>query len=424
MKKQELERMLMDPEGLKKLSERALAIKQKYGESEAAEGQPVLRQQLVELQSHKPRPTPEEMRFNDDDHFARGVPLAEPGRFPLSQIAGLLPALEKAGPPEILEKLTARCRAEPSPANQLLLEDAINQLTTIGELDERTEKLVQQAIDLLAQAGAKGDSIWGRFYQHANYRGWSYYLNHGPGWVYRLVTRLGGSYNDAISSLYVGTSSNDRGMMILFEHERFRGRYACFPGTPGTTVWTNYVGDFINDRTTSILAVRRFNPEKEVSIALGSLGLSGRIQEYVASVPRISMRGNPIITWDMWPDFDPSRRYIYLRIPVRVDVPYWFDYDAEIRYWIYLYVDSAGSLHAYTAWYGCWVEGGVKSDSISDRIMNELPATLGTIDTELANVLSLVTPLLGPLERQYFLPGTAAATGHADDDVTIVLVRR
>jgi hypothetical protein len=212
--------------------------------------------------------------------------------------------------------------------------------------------------------------------------------------------------------------------MIIFQDKNFRGRYGRFVGTPGTTEYTNYVGSFLNDRTSSILSVRRFNPEKEVVVSLGSLGLREKITEYADGIDRVSLRGNPILTWDMWPSFSPSKRYIYLRIPVRIDVPNWFDYDAEIRYWIYLYVNSAGNLIAYVDYYGCWVESGVKSGSISDKIMEALPGTLGTINTELANSIGLVAPLLGPLERQYFLPGTAGSTGNTDDDITLVLVKR
>lgn len=424
MKKIEFERMLMDPEGIKAVAERAKVIKEKYGESEAAHGLPASRQRFVEPRGYEVRPTPEEIRINDDDHFARGNLMAEVNHFLPEDIAPFIQKSEKADAREILAKLVERCRKEPSQPNQFLVEDAINWLTSAGEPDSKTEKLIEEAINILGQPREGSDSIWSRFYQHSNYGGWSYFLNHGPGWVYRLVSWIGSSYNDAISSLFVGTSTGDRGEMILFEHDQFRGRYARFSGTPGTTVWTNYVGGFMNDRTSSILAVRRFNPEKEVSVALGSLGLRGRIAEYAAGIERISLRGDPILTWDMWPSFSPSRRYIYLRIPVTVDVPNWWDYDAEIRYWVYLYVNSAGNLGAYVDWYGCWVESGVKSGSIANRIMEALPGTLGTINTELANAIALVAPLLGPLERQYFLPGIAGNTGHTEDDVTIVLVRR
>lgn len=426
MKKIDFEKMLMDPEGLKTITERARSISERFGSTEAAKGIPAMRQKIIQAQPHEARPTAEEIRLNDNDHFSRGNMQVKPGQFIPDDVLTSIGKGKKVDPAEVLAKLVDRCRKEPSKANQYLVEDAINSIISVGIPDAKVEKTIEEAIEMLGKPSEKGDidSIWGRFYQHSGYNGRSYFLNHSPGYVYRYVSWIGSTYNDIISSLYVGTSATDRGEMIIFEHKNMVGRFARFQGTPGSTVWTNYVGGYMNDRTSSILAVRRFNPEKEFVISLGSLGLRSQIAEYAGSVPNISLRGNPVITWDMWPSFSPSRRYVYLKIPVRVDVPNWWDYDAEIRYWIYLYVNGAGALGAYVDYYGCWVESGVKSGSIADRIMEALPATIGRVNSELGSAISLVSPLLGPLERQYFLPGTAGSTGHTEDDVTLVLVRR
>jgi hypothetical protein len=232
--------------------------------------------------------------------------------------------------------------------------EAIEMLTTPKGTKEHKEK--------------KLDSIWSRVYRHANYNGSSAFLHHGPGWVYRLF--YAGFFHsvhlhDRISSLYVDASAGEvAGEVILFQHNRFLGRYAMFSTTPGDPTqrnWVSYVGNFINDRTSSILIVRRFNNEMTFPLVSSYSLFSGEdlrdeIRNFVNSVSRVSPRGNPIITWDMWPDFD-SRRFIYISVPIRVDVPHWFDYDAEVRYWVYPYVDSGGTLRAYIAWYGAWVEG-------------------------------------------------------------------
>ncbi len=438
MKKQDLEKMLMDPEGLKKLSERALAIKQKYGEAGSG-AQAASRIRPVQPLAHEIRPTLDEFRANDLDHFERKPALANIERF--------MPELAGKDPREALSLLVSRCKETRSAGNQLLVEDAINRLTTQGELDEYAEKVVGDAIKLLGaepgkepgKPGEGGDSIWSRLYQHSDYRGRSLYINHGPGWIYRRVrisSLNAADLNDAISSLYVDASSTEvGGNVFLFQHDRFNGRYANFPTTPGapsTARFTSFVGDFINDRTSSILVVRRYANEL-VPIALGSLGLRDEIAEYAGAVPRVSLRGDPVITWDMWPEGptsgsdphpnEPNRRYIYLRVPVEIDVPNWYDYDADIRYWIYVYVSADGNLHAYVDYYGAWVEGGVKHDSILDRLMDALPDTVGEVNTRLADALGIAA-LFAPYSLQYFLPGTAAATGNTNDDVTLVLVRR
>jgi len=346
----------------------------------------------------------------------------------------------KETPKSALELLTRRCREKPSSANQFLVEDAINRIISQGKLDSQTERLVDEAIKMLSsvekppkETGGKGseqgkDSIWSRLYQHSDYEGSSYFVNHGPGWVYRRVrvSSLNAvGLNDRISSLYVDASSTEiGGRVILFQHDRFVGRYAIFPTTPGAPderAFTPYVGDYINDRTSSILVVRQY--DNELAFALGSFGLRDDIEELVSNVPDISLRGDPIITWDMWPSFSPDRRYIYLRIPVEVEIDWWPNYDAEIRFWIYLYVDAGGTLRGYVDWYGAWVEGGVKSDSVLEGIMDALPDRLPDIQEQLDDALAAAA-LFEPFERQYFLPGIAGGTGHTEDDVTLVLVRR
>jgi hypothetical protein len=57
-----------------------------------------------------------------------------------------------------------------------------------------------------------------------------------------------------------------------------------------------------------------------------------------SSLPGQSFRGDPIFTWDVFPDRSdghPSaggQMFIYVRIPVTVEIPNWFDYDPEIRF--------------------------------------------------------------------------------------------
>jgi hypothetical protein len=429
MKKPELERMLMDPEGLKKLTERANNIKEKEGITGRTDSNPAFRFQAVEPLFHEIRPSPEEIKANSEDYVAAKPLLIDIGRF--------VPELEKEDPRKVLSILTERCKKDPSECNQLLVENAINRLTFGGALDKDTERLVTEAVEMLTtpkktgkQGEKKIDSIWSRVYRHANYGGNSAFLHHGPGWVYRLfysgflqTVHL----HDRISSLYIDASAGEvAGLVILFQHNRFVGRYAMFPTTPGAstqTNWVSYVGNFINDRTSSILVVRRFDNEITVPFVSSYPGdLKDEIRDFVSSVPRISPRGNPTITWDMWPNFD-QRRFIYIRIPIRVDVPNWFDYDAEVHYWIYPYVDSAGSLRAYIAWYGAWVEGGVKSGSILDQLMDNIPSSFGTVNSKLNQALAIAN-IFKPLKRQYFLPGSARNQGYTDDDITLVLVRK
>lgn len=275
-------------------------------------------------------------------------------------------------------------------------------------------------------------SIWTRLYQHNNYRGRSTFANlyyqPSPATYSRVSKEWldAVSLHDSVSSLETGASSwESGGRVILFQDSHFRGRYAMFPATPGSTARTpNLSAENFNDRMSSGLLVRRFSNELP-PIALGNMGrptLRQQIGDLASSIPRLSKRGDPVITWDMWPGFSPSDKYVYIRVPVRVDVPSWFDYDAEIRLWLYLDVNNAGRVFGHVAWYGAWVEGGWKTGSIMDRLMDGIPGRVGDINSRISNALSSVQALT--FVRLYYLPGQANHVGHVNDDVSIVLVKQ
>jgi hypothetical protein len=116
--------------------------------------------------------------------------------------------------------------------------------------------------------------------------------------------------------------------------------------------------------------------------------------------------------------------YVYVRIPVEVEVNNWFNYDAEIRFWIYLYVTQDGRLNAWPEYYGAWVEGGILTDDVmaelmgAEGIVTSLPQVIGllTAATTLAN-------LGAPYSSVYLLPGRNEDRGNTNDDVTVVLVK-
>lgn len=274
-------------------------------------------------------------------------------------------------------------------------------------------------------------SIWTRLFQHNNYRGRSTFANlyYQPNPV--TYSRISKGWldavnlHDSVSSLETGASSwEGGGNVILFHDSRFRGRYAMFPANPGSTIRTpNLSSENFNDRMSSGLLVRRFSRELP-PIALGDMGsppLRQQLGALASSIPRLSKRGDPVITWDMWPGSSPSYNYIYVRVPVRVDVPSWFDYDAEIRLWLYLYVNSAGKVRGHVAWYGAWVEGGWKTGSIMDRLMEGIPGRIGDVNSRISDALSSLQALT--FVKLYYLPGKANHVGHVNDDVSIVLVK-
>lgn len=275
-------------------------------------------------------------------------------------------------------------------------------------------------------------SIWTRVYRHANYAGTSAFANlqylSPPNTYLRISKNYLDTVNlhDRISSLQIGASSWEHGgRVILFQHSNYRGRYAMFNADPGDTVAIpNLSAENFNDRTSSILIVRRHGVEMW-PMQIGTMGgsnLRDHIDSMIGGIPRLSMRGEATITWDLWPSFDPSRKFVYLKIPVRVDVEHWFDYDAEVRLWVYFYINHQNKLRGYVAWYGAWVEGGILTGKILDRLMGDIPGRIGDINTMVADAASAVEAF--DFTALYYLPGRAQSTGHVNDDVTIVLVKR
>jgi hypothetical protein len=170
--------------------------------------------------------------------------------------------------------------------------------------------------------------------------------------------------------------------------------------------------------------------------ALGKLGIKDLIADKIENVKKIKeLRGDPVIVWDMWPTGGddhpnaPDKRLIEIKVPVEVAINNWFNYDAEIRLWIYLYV-SGGDLRGYVSHYGAWVEGGIISGSVLDGLMDAIPDEIPEIEGLLNAILDLVNAE-GPYEAVYLLPGDQTEydterylQGNVEDDVTVVLQKR
>jgi len=145
MKRIDLEKMLMDPEGLKKLAERASELKQKIGVLGMTEGK-VGKLRQVEPRAYEERPTPDEIRDNDYNFLTNSDFTAN--------LTRLVTEIEQDDIKKALIAFTAKCKKDSSKANQLYLEDMINRVVSQGELDNESENLVNEAIQVLESAGA------------------------------------------------------------------------------------------------------------------------------------------------------------------------------------------------------------------------------------------------------------------------------
>jgi hypothetical protein len=251
--------------------------------------------------------------------------------------------------------------------------------------------------------------------------------------------------NDKISSLTVTCASNEvGGNVILFENANFIGKFQNYgvavpPGINGFVEQdVAYVGDDFNDITSSILMVRRFAGETR-PVSIRGLIKPSDLTDLVNQQSGISPAGDPTITWDLWPtgptsnrDWhpnDPGRRFIYVIVPITVHTPSPFpDAYAQIRYWIYLYVDGNGQLQGFTAYWGyyvsttCFLTQCITGD-IASALAQRIPGTTGQVDALVERALA-VANVGGPYRFTYFLPGKGGFAGSTWDDVTVVAVQR
>jgi len=276
-------------------------------------------------------------------------------------------------------------------------------------------------------------TVCSRLYEHPDYNGRSTFI-HLPNWqAYAVLRDLGlAQLQDMFSSAEVTATGEELsiGSLIVFEHPGWIGRYGYSDAAPGHTQGVRF-SSWINDRTSSLILTRRLDPQREIAGPLGQFGIRDQVRDLLQGVPHVTPRGNPIVTWDMWPDgsnghpFDPTRGFVYIRIPVEIGIPnvLWVDYDAEIRFWVYPYIDSSGTLLAYTAYWGYWVEGGAFTDSIVENLGQSVPGFVETLNNRLNALLGLARAA-GPYELTYLLPGSGTGSGHTDDGVTLMLLKR
>jgi hypothetical protein len=444
MKKFEIEAMLNHQEGVAQLSKRAASIER------------LLRNQ-------------NELSLIADDGISRPIKIGKTqpvtgmsdesyiGMMPgLSHIGQLPDELLDQSPEQALSNTIEKYKKEPAKLNPSILEASINRLAVSSKIDiNTTEKLIEKAVSVflapIKSKGPKGDTggiVWTQVYEHSDFNGRSTFLL-GRAETYRRVTcgyLKSCSQNDNISSLYVDANSTvSKGVGILFEHDKCVGKYASFPTNRSDQTQRKdyrWVGNHINDKTSSMLIVKRSHNEIGPIPLNTTYGIDSVMVDYINQLPvfkhkygaityniKVVPRGNPIITWDLWPDFD-RREFIYLRIPVTLEISDWWDYDAELRFWIYLYVDNY-ILHGEVAYNDVWVESGVCHGKIKEKILEKMPDAVQKIQTQFLDELYLVNlNYLSLFEKIYYLPGNAAYSdqgvvyGHTNDDVSLVLVKK
>lgn len=212
----------------------------------------------------------------------------------------------------------------------------------------------------------------------------------------------------------------------------FAGDYAQFMNTSNSDPFAANVPTGWNDRTHSALLIAT-RPASEVRVSFRSAFLEQWRETIDAELSDGAKRnGDPLLTWEMFPEsvsyLSNSRAYLKIHQPLDIVLRHWHDYRASLTYHVRLYVNAAGKLRAQGARLAAWVESGVKSDDIAERLFPAVEAGLDTLVTKLNERLALLDILT--FRDVYLLPGnqssplsTGITTGTTFDDVTIVAER-
>lgn len=246
------------------------------------------------------------------------------------------------------------------------------------------------------------------FYKHDNFRGTRRTHDLPSSWRYKWI-RFGSALKNEITSIRARNhSGGPDAHMFAFTKRDFLGEYASLNVPNGWTCWWNHVGSSRNDDIESALLINRSNDEfvlglTDVLADPFSTELAAALQGEDASP-----RGNPRIYGTFFPSWDPSRVFVTIEHDLRVDVPWWPDYDARLRYDIRFYVNSSNQVRAYVAWIHTWVEGGVFSGKILDQLHPQVVAGAPALNDALAGqlpLLDLLTAFRGGAQDVYLLPG-------------------
>lgn len=224
-------------------------------------------------------------------------------------------------------------------------------------------------------------------------------------------------------------ASNDHQSLIHFLDGRYRGPFEPVSSGTGEDNIASAMQHRAGDRV-SVLLVTHPCP-KPVAIRLSeSVGAeaASAVDDTIEDLEELTRVGNIVFSWEMWPDFDPTRKFVRIDVPLRIKVRGWFNFDARVTYYLYVYIDNRSRLNGYVRWIETWVDGGTIGAGLNDRLNIRAVEASG-------RVVHLLNEVLGELnEREwsscYLMPGSVPADiseeycGHTDDDVSLILVPR
>ena len=243
------------------------------------------------------------------------------------------------------------------------------------------------------------------------------------------------SFDSLLSSIQVFPSSIATANAILFSNNyagvfplgNFAGDFRqVVTAKNGAPDFANMTDSGFNDRTRSVLLVNSARGfEYRVSFRDQFLDTwNSTLDAQLGS--DASRTGDPLMTWAAFPEgvsyLNSDQIYLQITQALNINIPWWPDYSASITYHLYLYLDGSHKLQGYCKKWSAWVESGIKSSEILDKLWPKVVAGVSNINEQLTHSFSS----LPAFKDFYYLPGrqvtplTGVSSGSTWDDVTLV----
>lgn len=267
-------------------------------------------------------------------------------------------------------------------------------------------------------------AVFSEFFKHRDFNGnletFTLNNNYRYWWI-----KFGSTLRNEISSLRAHAYGGLKGNLYAMSENNFSGKYVSLNMQAGWTSRWNYIGDSFNDDIESALLINR--SPREMEIELKDLIVPDFLEGFDAETrgTPVTRKGDPKVFTTFWPGFAPDRNFVSIEQDLNVEVDWWPDYSAQVRYDIYLYLNSSGNVWGYSYYPYVWVEGGIFSKKIFNELYPKLKNGAHTLTEKIQAKLSLLS--FRRFRGLYLLPaGKPSANfgdrGHTKDNSTLVLV--
>ena len=267
-------------------------------------------------------------------------------------------------------------------------------------------------------------AVHAEFYKHQNLTGNLEAFNLNNNYRYFWI-KFGSTLSNEITSMRGYANGGFKGNIFTMSNNDFSGKQISLNMNEGWTSWWNNVGSAFNDDIESALIVNRnYN---ETVIELRDLILPdflSAFDEKTKGTP-VSRKGDASVFTTYWPGFAPDKIFVSIEQNLNVEIDWWPDYDAQVRYDIYLYLNSKGNIWGYSYYPAVWVEGGIFSSKIFNELYPKLKDGAHALTEKIQAKLSLFN--YKTFRGLYLLPGKQPSGGFGDfgntrDNSTLVLV--